>query len=212
MRPGPSIEDQAKLLWFAGVLVVVAGFFFVFRVDESHIGERLADNARITGAIARDEQRIRARAALETERARLRAQITPLTIAADRTATVTTFVADLARTAASYHTIVVSIAAADPQPPGTPRATSSERQPRDPIDLTDAFERIPLDLTIEGRYGDILATIRALSSGRVLATVDVSSLSRKAPGSTDATLSAALHVVLHRLPPQRLSGAPARPA
>jgi hypothetical protein len=43
--------------------------------------------------------------------------------------------------------------------------------------------------------------MRALSAARVLAAVDVASLARKHADGADATLTAALHVVLERLAP-----------
>ncbi|MEA2664008.1 MAG: hypothetical protein QOI11_952, partial [Candidatus Eremiobacteraeota bacterium] len=120
--------------------------------------------------------------------------------------------------AARHHTTIASIAAVGPptgaatgagtaaSPPGA--APSPNRPARPPA---DTFEAIPLDLTVEGRYADVLATVAALSSARVPAMVDVASLARKQAGSPDATLSAQLHVTIQRLVPAAARAA-TRPA
>lgn len=78
--------------------------------------------------------------------------------------------------------------------------------------LTDTFEAIPLDLTVEGRYADVLATIGALSADRVPTMVDVASLARKQVGSPDPTVSAQVHVTIERLAPATPASAATRPA
>ena len=52
------------------------------------------------------------------------------------------------------------------------------------------------EVTLEGRYADVLATVRALSHARLPAAVGIASLTRKNPSALDATLVAALHVNL----------------
>lgn len=185
---------DAKLLRFAAVVVVLVAYVFVFRTGEARIADRLDENARIVERLRGGERVLASRGRFDTERARLRGRLHAVELDAGRSALVARFLRDAARTAASHHATIPMIAAAGPQLAATavtPLSAATEHE--------EPLEEIPLDVTVEGRYADVLATMRALSTSRVLATVDVASLARKHADGADASLTAALHVVLqHR--------------
>ncbi|MBV8644919.1 MAG: hypothetical protein JO225_13520 [Candidatus Eremiobacteraeota bacterium] len=66
-------------------------------------------------------------------------------------------------------------------------------------------------MSVEGRYADLLATLRDLTRMRVLATVEVTALGRK-DAATNARLVASVHVLLSRLAPAGVPHARAGPA
>jgi Tfp pilus assembly protein PilO len=187
---------DAKLLRFAAVVVVLAAYVFIFRTGESRIAERLDDNARIVERLHAGERTLASRGRLETERSRLRNRLRMVELDAGRSALVARFLRDAARTAAAHHATIPTIAAAGPQTTGgvAPPLPAVNEQ-------NEPLEEVPLDVTVEGRYADVLATMRALSTSHVLAAVDVASLARKHADGADATLTAALHVVLQRRAP-----------
>lgn len=189
----------AKLLRFAAVVVVLAAYAVVFRAGEARIAERLDENARIVERLRAGERTLASRTRVEARRAQLRDRLRAVELDAGRSALTARFVRDAARIAAAHHVTIPAIAATGPQ-----NALAAA-----PNDANDPFESIPLDVTVEGRYADVLATLRALSTARVLAAVDVASLARKHADGPDATLTAALHVVLERLAPAA-APAPAR--
>jgi hypothetical protein len=190
---------DAKLVRFAAVLVMLAGYGFVVRGGEARIAAQAAENQRGAERLAAGERALAGRAAFERERMRLRAQLRFADLASSRGELVARFVRDAAVLAAARHCAIVGIAAGVLQ---TPLRASD-----------DPFEAIALETTVEGRYADVLATIRAFSMSRVLATVDVASIARKNANAPDATVSAVLHVALERLapvPPAEAAGAHAR--
>jgi hypothetical protein len=200
---------DAKLLRFAAVLIVLAGYAFVFRTGEARIAERRDGNARIAEQLGADIRTTALRAALIDERARLRKRLRLADASSDRSTTVARFLRDAAALATSHRTAISAVTASGASAAvpatgatgvSTAAAPGSERG-LPAVSSEDPFDAIPLDMTVEGRYGDVLATVRALSADRVLATVDVTSLVRKNAAAPDATLSAALRVVLERLGP-----------
>jgi hypothetical protein len=208
---------DAKLVRFAAVLTVLAGYAFVFRAGESQIDGRIAENAHIAEQLRDGERTLASRAVLLAERARLRAQLRSADVTADRSAIVARFLRHAAVIAAEHHAAITAITAGGTVPittsrtpaPSGPLAGRSEARSVD-----EPFEEISLEVTVEGRYADVLATIRALPAGRVLASVDVTSLARKNAASADGTLTASLRVVLERiapLPTLESAGAPPRP-
>jgi hypothetical protein len=184
---------DAKLVRFAAVLVVLAGYTFVFRSGEARIGAQAAENARTAERLAAGERALATRDALERERTRLRAQLRLADLASSRGELVARYVRDAAALASARRCAIVAIAASGPQ------TFASAAVPARPAD--DPFEAIALETTVEGRYADVLSTIRALSASRVLAAVDVASIARKNANAPDATVSAVLHVALERLAP-----------
>lgn len=182
---------DAKLVRFVAVAVVLAAYVFVFRGGEMRIAERLDENARIAERVRAGERTLASRRTLEAERGRLRARLHAVDLAADRSRLVARFLHETARIAAAHHTAIPAIAATGTTA-GTASAATAPNAPAEPL------EAIPLELTVEGRYADVLATMRALSRAHVLAGVDIASLARKHADGTDATLTAALHVALER--------------
>lgn len=182
---------EPKLLRFAAVLIVLAAYVFVFRAGEARIAERLDENARTVERERAGERTLAARPGLERRRARLHAQLHAVDLDAARSTLVARFLRDAARVAAAHHATIAAITAG-----GTQSAVAAA-----PRDSADPLEAIPLEITVEGRYAGVLATMRALSALRVLADVDVASLARKHADGTDATLTATLHVGLERIAP-----------
>ncbi|HWT06908.1 MAG TPA: hypothetical protein VN224_14185 [Xanthomonadales bacterium] len=180
-----------KLVRFAAVVVVLAGYVFVFRGGETRIAERLDENARIAERARAGERTLASRPRFEADRSRLRGGLRGVELDAGRSALVARFLRDAARIAAAHHTAIPAITASGAANP----ITVAPNAPSEPL------EPIPLEITIEGRYADVLATMRALSRSRVLAAVDVASLARKHADGADATLTAALHVALERRAP-----------
>ena len=190
--------NAAKLLRFTAVLTVLAGYVFVFRAGESRIGEQLADNARIAERIAAAERTLASDPALETERRRLRGTLASVQLHGTRGAHVARFMRDAAHVLAAHRTTIASIAvnAAPIAISAGARVTGVTAGSDAAVDSLDA---IPLDVTVDGRYADVLSAIRALSRTDVPASVDIMSLARKNADASEATLTATLHVVLHRL-------------
>jgi Tfp pilus assembly protein PilO len=178
---------DGRAIWFGAVLVLLTGYACVFRVDERRIEDRIGENATIVSQLAADEDRIRRRGQLEAERARLRDQLRGVDLQTDRTHVVAAFLRGAARIAAQHHTTVVAVAADG----GTTSAAPAH----------PPFDRIPLELTIEGRYADLLGAIRDLSASRVLASIEVASLTRKQADLSRTTLTSAVRVVIEHLPP-----------
>jgi Tfp pilus assembly protein PilO len=188
---------DAKLVRFAAVIIVLASYVFVFRTGEGRIAARLDENARIAERVRAGDRTLAARPRLEANRTRLRGRLRTVELDAGRSALVARFLHDAARIAAAHHAAIPTITAT-----GTASAvTAAPNAPADPL------ESIPLEITVEGHYGDVLATVRALSRSRVLAAVDVASLARKHADGTDATLTAALHVALERRAPPEIAPA-----
>lgn len=172
----PNAGD-ARVIAFAAVLVVAAGYTFAFRPVESRIGDQLAANATLAERTVADRAVLGMRPALEREQARVQARLRGVDVAADPTRAVATFLRDAAVAAAVHRTRFATIAA--------------KAQPGAPGDAA-----LPLDVTLEGSYVDVLATMRALSRGRIPAAVEIASLARKSVDGGDATLSATLRVAL----------------
>ncbi|MDQ6943878.1 MAG: hypothetical protein M3169_15365 [Candidatus Eremiobacteraeota bacterium] len=189
---------DAKLVRFAAVVVVFAGYVFVFRGGEGHIAERLDENARIAERVRAGELALASRPRFEADRTRLLRRLHAVELDAGRSTLVARFLRDAARIAAAHHAAIPTITATGTASPAFVAPTPA----------SEPLESIPLEITVEGRYADVLATMRALSRSRVLAAIDVASLARKHADGADATLTATLHVALERLAPAE----PASPA
>lgn len=182
-----DLQRAGDALRFAALLIAVGGFFFVFRADQRRLVLQQTENARIAQRIRADDEITATADALAAQTRALRARLARHALDADDTAAVAAFLREAARVAARRRTTIAAINAA-----GRQRTSSAA-----------AFDGVPLDLTVEGRYADVLATLTDLSAGRVLAAIDLSSIARKNPASSDATLSASLHVVVGARPHDR---------
>jgi hypothetical protein len=202
--------SAGKLLRFAAVLTVLAGYVFVFRTGESRIGDQLAENARIAEQIAAAERTLASEPALETERRRLRGALVSVHLRGTRGAHVARFMREASGVLAAHRATIATIAvSASPTVPTSATAPSSgpavsattavNGTPSASDAVSDPLDAIALDVTIDGRYADVLGAIRALSRTGAAASVDVLSLARKNADASEATLTATLHVVLHRL-------------
>ena len=185
---------DAKLVRFAAVVVVLAAYVFVFRAGEARIAQRLDDNARIGDRVRAGERTLASRPRLESDRTRLRGELGAVELDAGRSALIARFLRDAARIAAAHHVTIPAITAATTAAAGA-AGTNAPSAAGEPI------EAMPLEIAVEGRYADVLATMRALSRTRVLAAIELASLARKHADGADATLTAALHVALERLSP-----------
>ena len=184
---------EAQAMWFAAVLVLPVAFLTLFRVDELRIDAAERHNADLVASAARDQALLAQEPALERERAALDSALHVVALDAQPTRMVALFVRDAAKVAAAHRTVVTSIAAAAPPAAMPP------------------FDSVGLDVSVEGRYADLLATLRDLTRMRVLATVEVTALGRK-DAATNARLVASVHVLLSRLAPTVVPHARAGPA
>lgn len=196
--------SDVKLVRFAAVIVVLASYVLVFRTGEARITDRLEENARIMDSLRAAQQTVAARPRLETERRRLRAHLHAVDLDADRGALVARFVRDAARIATAHRTTIAAITASGATASlavgaAAVSSAASSAAPSEPL------QTIPLEVTVDGRYADVLATVRALSAARVLAAVDVASLARKNAAAADPAVTAVIHVALQH-------SAPAAPA
>jgi Tfp pilus assembly protein PilO len=198
---------------FAAVVVVFAAYVFVFRGGEGHIASQLDQNERLVERVHAAEHTLAARPRIEAQRTRLRDRLRTVELDAGRSALVARFLRETARIAATYHATIATITAAAATTASPTNATTASTTSALGATATTAarsnvvatagpepepLEALPLDITVEGSYTDVLAMIRALSRTRVLAAVDVASLARKHADGEDATLTAALHVQLER--------------
>jgi hypothetical protein len=211
--------NAAKTLRFTAVMIVLAGYVFVFRAGESRIGDQLADNARIAEQIATAERALASAPALETERRRLSSTLVSAHLRGTRGAHVARFMRDAARVLAAHRATIATIAMnaspiapipvrggtaiAPTSAPAVSAATTVNGTTAGSEAAVDQLDSVALDLTVEARYADVLDAVRALSRTDVLASVGVTSLARKNADASEATLTATLHVVLHHLPDVR---------
>ena len=188
-------------LWLVVCCVAVAGYVVAVRIEGGRADERIAANALTAERLRAGSITLAQRPRLEAERARLRGLLRGVDTG-DATRLVAEFVRDAAHESARLHTVITAIGASNHPAPATapvnsatttPAATTTTSANTDPIVL------LPLDVTLEGRYLDVLATIRRLSRMHVVAAVEVGALARTNADSSDATLSAALRVSLAHL-------------
>ncbi|HTD36020.1 MAG TPA: hypothetical protein VK669_00795 [Candidatus Limnocylindrales bacterium] len=181
---------DAKAVRFAAVLVVLAGYILVFRAGEARIAARFAENAELAARLESGRRLVANGAAYEHERSRLQSVLRNANGAERYGILFPAFLRRASSVAAAHHTIVTTVTAGGAPPP---------RNETTPADAT-AFETTAFELSVEGRYADVLATVRALSaSPRVLASVEIVALARKDAGAADSSLTASLRVTLHRL-------------
>jgi len=197
-RPAASL---VHLIWLATGLVAISGYALAFCLLEGRVEERANQVARSVDQLRADGRTQAQEPQLSRERERLRAQLAGMSIAGDPARIVARFVRDGERIASRHLVKITAISApaSAPQPGAAPSITA------------DPLQTIPLDVVVEGRYVNLLAAFRELSTTRVLAQVELASLARRNIDAPDATLSAALHVTLERVvqpssPPAAASG------
>lgn len=222
--------SAARAVRFAAVLVVLAGYLFVFRTGEARIAAQIGANTEVAGRLLSARRILVSRAALEAERARLTAALRSETSDAARDTPVAAFLHDAASLAAARRTRITTVTssgassvssgntpslnAVPPANAATPVSAATNGTPA-ATPSTSSFRTTAFELGIEGRYADVLATVRALSAAsRGLASVEIGSLARARTALAGSTLSASLKVALHRLAtpaPGAATDVPARP-
>lgn len=183
--------NSGRALRFAAVLVVLTGYLCAFRGGERRIAEARAENARTLERLRAAERAVAARGAFETERGRLRARLGTVPHGIDRSLLVARFLRDAVSIGVTHRATITAVS-------GGPPAFASGAAA--PAQAMPAFEPIPLELIVEGRYADVLAMLQALSQAPVPAAVEVVSLTRKET-AVDPTIVAALRIVLERIAP-----------
>ncbi len=167
---------QPRTMRFAAVVVVAASYALVFRTGEARVAAQIAENARTAARLRDARAAVAARPGLEAERARY--ATFEAHAGARSGAAVARFVRDAVAAAAVRRSAITAIASAA-------RAAGAP----------------PLEITIEGRYADVLATVRALSATSVPATVEIETIARKSAGTRDATVTATVRASLDPGPP-----------
>ncbi|GAC1416191.1 MAG: hypothetical protein NVSMB5_06240 [Candidatus Velthaea sp.] len=178
---------DAQLIWLAAVLIVVAGYFFVFRSLEERIADEYAATQSIAAALRRNDAIVRERPTLERRKRDVNARLNGLTLNADRSTIVARFVREAAGLALAHNVRVTAIDAA--------RATIGIAR------ADELFDPIALDLTLVGQYRDLLGAMRDLSHTRTLARIDVASVERSAMRKANGTnaVQVRLHITAQRL-------------
>lgn len=161
------------LVYLAGGVAALAGSLAVVEVGDRRVAERVDENARLRAGLLADRALADGAAALNARRARLRGELGAPLVFGDATSRSAAFVRETARIAAQHRTVVTSIV------------------PAVGVGNVPSF-----DVALEGRYADLLATLRALARVRTPAAIELASLTRKNPNLPDATLIAALHAHL----------------
>lgn len=161
---------------FVSVLVLTA-CIFVFGASERRIAEETAANDLAAAALRADEAALAARAGVDARAARLRELLAATERTSRRTSPASTFLSDAVRAAAKRRTTITLLAADAPRT-ATPAST------------------VPFTLGLEGRYADVLATIRSFSTLRIPASLALTALTRSNVTAGERTIAATLRVEL----------------
>jgi hypothetical protein len=183
----PRGRFDLAVLWLACAVALAAGAYATFgalgsAIDAQQrrtgaVADTVLSNARLSAQMPqfeRDEQ---------TAQRRLRA----LALDADRPTTVARFLHAATRAAADARVTLDEV---------------DERATAQAPSAAIGFDSIPLDVTLSGKYPDLLAAIRALARAPVSMKIEVAALERNtlpAGGAVPAPLTARLHIVLQRL-------------
>jgi len=181
IHPFAPAYGVAALAAFAGSLLVVGA-------AEHRLDDQFEANGRLRAAIDDARAAVAQRAASGAKLERLRSDLGRALWIRDATARSATFVRDAAQIALHHGTHVASIVAAARIERLTPQSGATAAGPRETA----------YDVTLEGRYVDVLATLRAFAQLRPPAAIELTGLSRKNPNAPDPTLIAALRVSLGR--------------
>jgi hypothetical protein len=182
--------DLQRVTLFLSLLILSGGYLAVFRPMEVAIAERYAelDDARTT--LEQSTILEKGLAAMERERSRREAEMTRIHLRESRAAAVDRFLHALATVAARDAVTVERVLAG----PATP-TTAAGRTTSPPT----ALEELPLDVTLRGRYRDVIHAARELDSADLAAGIAVAELHPVAGRRQDAPqLDASFHVRLLR--------------
>lgn len=183
--------DLLRANAFAALLVLIGGYALIVRPLETSMAERYAELDVARATVERDLVLNRRIPSLERERAALEEQLRRQHVA-DGAATVSArFLHAVAAVSGRDGVAVESVAAAVRQT--VPAATHAAP--------AGSLEDVPLDLTLRGRYGDVISAVRDLIGSEIPAGLTLATLSGAArrPGEPPL-LNAAFHVTLWREP------------
>jgi hypothetical protein len=162
---------------FASVLVL-SSCVFVFGAGERRLAEQAAANDAAAAALRADQAALITRPSVEAQAARLRAALGATNRATNPALQAAAFVADAVRLAAERRTAITSFAD-DPSRPARGGG-------------------VGLRVELEGRYADVLATVRSFSTLRVPASLSLTALTRARSAGEATAIAAALRIELPR--------------
>jgi hypothetical protein len=182
--------DLLRASLFAAVLIVLGGYMFVFRPLEGTVADRYSELDAARSTLERSLALAHRIPPLTAERATLAAQLDRVHVRERRAATVERFLHTVAGVAGRDDVAVESVAADARE--GAPLAVAAHAH-------TPLFDELALDVSLRGRYGDVIRAVRELNGGDVATRISLSSLGNagRRPGARPQ-LTAAFHVLLLR--------------
>jgi hypothetical protein len=181
--------DLPRASAFAALLIVIAGYALVFRPLEALVGERYVQIDTARAALERSLTMAGRIPALERERIGLETQLRRVHLGDRRAATVDRFLRVVAGISTRDDVAVESVAAGFRPPPAVAAGVAQ----------APLLEELPLDVTLRGRYRDVIRAARDLNDADAAARITLASL-----GNADRRhgvlpqLNAAFHVTLLR--------------
>jgi hypothetical protein len=198
--------SDALLLWLACAFAACAGGGLAFGVLGAAIDAQHLRTAHVSQVAAVDARVLARRPSLEREAARLTTELRGLTVEADRPTIVAHFIRIASAATAAHHVTITEIEERSaPMSTTAPLPSAASAAGGVPPAPGSNFEAIPLEVTLDGSYPDLLATIRELAQTPLVMQIHVASLERSAPGSA---LCARLRIELERLAAPPLTGRP----
>jgi len=183
--------DLGRTSAFAALLIVLAGYWLVFRPLEATLADRYAELDVARASIERRLALARRISPLERERTELETQLRRTHATVSGAESVERFLRDAAAVSARDRVAVESVAGAVGQP-----AVAVARAPQAVI-----LDELPLDITLRGHYGDVIRAVRDLGNGQVPARLTLASLgvADRRPGERP-NINATFHATLLREP------------
>jgi hypothetical protein len=180
--------DPPRASLFAAVLIVVSGYLFVLRPAEATVTLRYTQLAGARTTLESSVALAGRVAPLTRERDALGAAVVRAHVRETRAILVARFLHAVAAVALREGVAVENIAADVRQAPLAA-----------PVERTALFEELSFDLTLRGRYGDVIRAVRELNGGEIATRITLASLSDadRRPGERPQ-LNAAFHVSLLR--------------
>lgn len=179
--------DVPRTSAFVALSIVLAGYGLIFRPLEATVAQRYGDLDDARATLVQRLAHARAVPALEHERQRLATQLQRLHLGERRAAVVERFLQTVAGVSGRDAVAVESVAATAAAPPASRSA---------PVPL---FEDVPLEVTLRGRYLDVIRAARDMNAGDAVARISLATLgnAQTRPGDKPQ-LNAAFHVSLLR--------------
>jgi hypothetical protein len=176
-----------KVMWFTSVLVLLGGFLFVVQPIEHQISLAKASEFENFTMLAQNSLILSREPLLESRKHHYDIELNRIALHDDMPSIVARFIRAAAMTSGLHHVTITAV--------------GGDREPASNDDAGLRFASEPLRLTLRGSYPDLLATIRRLSRGEVLADVTISSVERvpQSLTSQEALLDAHVIIALKRL-------------